>query len=276
MIKRYFVNSGTNNKFSILVILMINLILNIGCENPLTSPGPQPSWLDEHDYQPFLNVFGVLRPDAVNGMPLSFIHLEETFPFNTYPDSVEIKDGLVTVYRYEAGAIIDSVIFLHTHLDSMFSRPEYRNPEFFPQSGKRYGISCQKGGFPELTSETTIPSVPVIIEDTVQLVDTRYAFTIERDSLAELYDIFIWDGVKTHFKRLRRPETGNIDVEFPLDRHHDSEGTVVIYAYDLKLSEYMTYNVSMKPNTYRAAYSTVHNGFGCFGSLNILEKTVLF
>lgn len=260
----------------IFLLLLATLLLMIGCENPLLSPGPQPSYFDKQEFHPLLNIFGVLRPGTQNDMGLTFIHLEKSFPFNSYPDSVEIKDAQVTLYRYEMNVIVDSLIFIYTDFDSTFKKLEYRHQEFFPQARERYGISCRKEGYPELTSQTTMPSIPVIIDDTVQRVGTLYTFSIRRDSLAELYDITLWDGEKTHFQRLRRPETGNIDVEFHLDDNYHSEGILFIYVYDSKLAEYLAYNVSIKPNTYRAEYSTVNNGFGCFGSLNMLEKTVFF
>ena len=53
-------------------------------------------------------------------------------------------------------------------------------------------------------------------------------------------------------------------------------GQVKIIAYDYHLSEYITYNVNIKPNTYRDDYSTVENGYGCFGSLNITEQEIYF
>ena len=62
----------------------------------------------------------------------------------------------------------------------------------------------------------------------------------------------------------------------PPEQSSESAGLLIIYAYDLQLSEYMTYNVSIKPNTYRSDYSTVDNGFGCFGSLNIYSKVIDF
>ena len=62
----------------------------------------------------------------------------------------------------------------------------------------------------------------------------------------------------------------------PPEQSSESTGLLIIYAYDLQLSEYITYNVSIKPNTYRSDYSTVDNGFGCFGSLNVFSKMINF
>ena len=63
---------------------------------------------------------------------------------------------------------------------------------------------------------------------------------------------------------------------YGLENDSASEGKLIIYAYDIKLSEYITYNIIIKPQTYQSNYSTVNNGFGCFGSMNLLEKTLTF
>jgi len=83
-------------------------------------------------------------------------------------------------------------------------------------------------------------------------------------------------GQKAYTDRIQRPEVGDIAVTIAIEPSGESTGLLIIYAYDLQLSEYITYNVSIKPNTYRSDYSTVDNGFGCFGSLNVFSKMINF
>jgi len=261
----------------VVTLVMITVIgIMTGCENPITGYGPQPVYLDKQEHRPMLNVFGVLRPGTQNGMPLSFVHLEESFSVTSSPDVIEVRDADVTLFRYEGDVIVDSTAFTYTHFDSTFQRSEYRHAEFYPVEYQTYGLSCRRSGFPELTSKTTVPSVPAIIEDSFEIDTNRLAFSILGDSLAALYDITLWVGEHLYNQRLRRPEVGNIDVAFDLDANHGLSGTLLIYAYDLQLSKYMTYNVNVKYNTYRSDYSTVENGLGCFGSLNVLERIVTF
>ncbi len=92
-------------------------------------------------------------------------------------------------------------------------------------------------------------------------------------SLTDLYDVYLIIGQKAYTDRIQRPEAGDIVVTITSS---ESAGLLIIYAYDLQLSEYITYNVSIKPNTYRSAYSTVDNGFGCFGSLNVFSGMINF
>jgi len=115
-----------------------------------------------------------------------------------------------------------------------------------------------------------------MVDDAIQVNTNNILFSIMQDSLAALYDVYLIIGQKAYSNRIQRPETGDITITLEIEKSGESTGLLIIYAYDLQLSEYMTYNVSIKPNTYRSDYSTVENGFGCFGSLNIFSKMIIF
>ena len=259
-----------------LALLLAGVGSLVGCENIVTDFGPQPAYVDEHEHKPMLNVFGVLRPDAENGKVLSFVHLERSFPYAVGIDTILVTDAIVRVMEYEEGTLARSIELGYTDMDETFPTMEYRRPDFIPKSGQTYGISCVREGYPELTSSTTVPSAPEIVDDSVRIEPSRLSFSMLRDSRVGLYDIYLFTEQNVYIERIRRPEVGNIQVEMGLDAHLGAEGLLVIYAYDLQLSEYIAYNISIKPNTYRSDYSTVENGFGCFGSLNVLERPIVF
>ena len=223
-----------------------------------------------------MNVFGVIRPGVKDGKPLSFVHLESSFESNSYPDTFEVTDADVRLLIYEGSEIVDSLKFIYSNFNSTFSTDEYRNPEFLPETGKTYGVTCFKAGNPELTSTTTVPNVPVIVDNVINVGQNRLRFEIRRDALAALYDIKLQVGETEFSTQVNRPESGNIYVELEFNRNTEPKGKLIIFAYDLNLSEYMTYNLTIKPNTYQPPYSTVDNGYGCFGSLNILETVIKF
>jgi len=259
------------------ILLFAGALLFGGCENPITGYGPQPNFIDSHSHEPMLNIFGVLRPEDPYGVPLSFVHLESSFSVTSeYPDSFDVVDGKVTLYHYEGDLIIDSVEFSYTNFNSKFSRYEYRPSDFYPIAENKYSISCRKEGYPELTSRTTVPPIPNIVENSLNISSNQLSFTISRDSLVALYDIYFQIGGREYSKRILRPEVGDIQVNLNYNRSSEQEGTLLIYAYDRKLSEYIITTIIIKPNTYQASYSTVENGYGSFGSLNALEKTITF
>ena len=108
--------------------------------------------------------------------------------------------------------------------------------------------------------------------------DKRWATTTELYDSAWSSCRLVWNWIIGNYYRtqVNKPETGNINADFTFNRDSEAEGKLVIYAYDLKLSEYMTYNLSIKPNAYQPPPSTVDNGYGCFGSFNMLERVVEF
>ena len=253
---------------------MFAILLIFGCDDWITGYGPQPDYIEEWRHRPMLNVFGVLRPDTLNGLPQSFVHLERACPITTYPDTLAVKDAEIVITRFEEGTPVDSVTFQYTDFDLAFPRVEYRHSDFYPLASTTYGIVCRKEGYPELASETTVPAVPALMESTVEYAQGRVSFTISRDSLAALYEIYFILDDQLIIHRVRRPESGDVKVVFEIEESQAREALVMIYAYDSKLSEYMTYNVNFKFNTFRSDYSTVENGYGCFGSLNLLIKTI--
>ena len=74
--------------------------------------------------------------------------------------------------------------------------------------------------------------------------------------------------------RFLRPNSGNVPISLSLDGVADKVFQLIIYAFDLNLSEYLTYNLSIKPDIYQKDFSTVQNGFGCFGAMNIYKRMI--
>ena len=275
--QKAFFSTWFENILIFTLLLFAGALLFGGCENPITGYGPQPNFIDSHSHEPMLNIFGVLRPESQYGVPLSFVHLEGSFSVTSeYPDSFDVPDANVILFHYEGSTIIDSMELIYTNFDKADMEFEYRPVDFYPMAQYTYGISCRKEGYPELTSRTTVPPIPHIVENSLNISTDQLSFTISRDSLVALYDIYFQIGGREYSMRILRPEVGDIQVNLNYNRSSEQEGTLLIYAYDLKLSEYITTTIIMKPNTYQASYSTVENGYGSFGSLNVLEKTITF
>jgi len=242
--------------------------------------GPQPTYLEKQDYKNQFNILGVIRPGNFNGVPLSYVHLETTYDYFNVPDSTKIGDALVQLFRFNDTSTVDTIEMDFTNLNGIFSSKEYRTVEIDTiasiLAGKTFGISCQKEGYPELTSETTIPNIPVIVNDDINVQSGKIEFDILRDELVKVYDIYLSVGNQQFTERYLRPDIGNTHVTINYTNNNSTTGKLTVYAYDLKLSEYITFNVIIKPQTYQDSYSTVENGYGCFGSLNLLNKEIIF
>lgn len=254
---------------SLCICLLV--IINCSSLNPV-SPGPQPHYLENVKHEPMLNVFGILRPDSLEGLPLSYIHLEFSFPTDNIPDSSIIPDAQVKIIKMDGNTEVDSFVFNYSDL-SIFPTREYRNTSFFPQEGK-YRLICQKEGFSELSAETIVPSIPVILEETIQRQDNLLSFQIKRDEQVGLYEVVLEGSNWLITDRFLRPKSGDIPISLSLDEFPSGTCQLTIYAFDLNLSEYLTVNLSIKPNIYQKDFSTVKNGFGCFGGMNIYRKII--
>lgn len=254
-------------------------IIQYSCDLPWDA-GPQPTYLEKQEYKNQFNILGIIRPGTLDGVPLSFVHLETTYDYFNEPDSTKIGDALVSLFSIDGTFVIDTLEMTFTNFNGIFSTNEYRTINIDTSdsllAGKTFSISCQKQGYPELTSETTVPNIPEIVNDDLLIQPQKIIFDILRDDQVKVYDIYLNIGNQEFMERYLQPDIGNTHIELNFNRANSSTGQLTIYAYDLKLSEYITYNVIIKPQTYQDRYSTVENGFGCFGSLNILEKEISF
>ncbi len=61
-----------SNKITFAIFIVV--LIGAACDLP-TEPGPQPSTIIETDFEPGLNILGVLRLDDSTGT--SFIHIEQ-------------------------------------------------------------------------------------------------------------------------------------------------------------------------------------------------------
>jgi hypothetical protein len=253
------------------VCFCLLLIVNCSSLNPVT-PGPQPHYLEDVKHDPMLNVFGILRPDSLGFVPLSYVHLEFSFPTDNIPDSIIIPDAQVKIFKVDGTRTVDSCYFDYTDL-GLFPTQEYRHASFFPQKGT-YRLICQKEGFPVLSAETTVPNVPVIQEETIQRQGNSFSFQIMRDEQAGLYEVVLEGRNRLIKDRFLRPNSGDVPISLSLDGVPKEVFQLTIYAFDLNLSEYLTYNLSIKPDIYQKDFSTVQNGFGCFGAMNIYKRMI--
>jgi len=247
------------------------------CEKLFTGFGPQPSYIDTPEYEEKLNILGVLRPDSLQGRSQSFVHVEKAISIYDVDDSLDIQDVEVTIFELEENIPVDTIQLVYSDFNGFYDKEEYRDSTFFPHANTTYLVRCKKEGFPELLGRTTVPSKPEIIPGTVLYADNNLSFAIQPDSLASLYYIYLEVGGTVFFRQFIKQENENINVEFQLkDSNTVHTATVTIITYDYQLSEYITYNINVKPNTFRENYSTVEKGYGCFGSLNITEEDIYF
>ncbi|MBN1182961.1 MAG: hypothetical protein JXB49_11780 [Bacteroidales bacterium] len=256
----------------IIIVIAISLCIT-SCEEMIL--GPQPNFLEDPTHIPMLNIMGVIRPDSLDSLPMSFIRLEKSVkvPYDT-SETWDAPGAVVEVYRMENGQAVDTTVFYQTRFEGVFQDSVYRSDHFYPKAGETYSVFCTYENLPELTSETTIPATPVLTGNNIKINLKSIEFTVQYDSMVTMYDVAILiNNEAISLNRYFREEDADLDISLPFEISGFSDTDTVemiVYAYDEKLTEYITTSPSaIWPNTYQPRYSTVNNGYGCFGSLNL-------
>lgn len=236
--------------------------------------GPQPKFIDDTIIEPALNIFGVARPDSIDNIPMSFVLVEKLIPaVNSEPESFEIRDALVEISLMDAHGPVETHQF---YLDSAQIFPTiYRPVDFTPKAGETYSLYCESEGLPILSAQTTMPHVPIIKNGEISVSQGVLSFIIEPDSVASLYDVYLFSNGKQVSTRVFKTGSDITPISLGFNFELSDDAYVSVYAYDSKLADYVTYpNVFIKPNTYRPPFSNVSGGYGGFGSMNILVQPI--
>ena len=72
-----------------------------------------------------------------------------------------------------------------------------------------------------------LPLRTVMVDDAIQVNTNNISFSIVRDSLAALYDIYLIIGQKAYADRIQRPEAGDIAVTIAIDQSDESAGLLI-------------------------------------------------
>lgn len=105
-----------------------------------------------------------------------------------------------------------------------------------------------------------------MVDDAIQVNADNISFSIIGDSSTALYDVYLIIGQKAYADRIQRPEAGDIAVTIAIEPNGESVVLLILCAYDLQLSEYTTYNVIIKTNSYRSDTGYLILDTGCSGS----------
>ena len=120
-----------------------------------------------------------------------------------------------------------------------------------------------------------MPDPPEIIPTSLEISSGKIEFTVRRDEKAGLYEAVLVGPAGYQSGRFLPPESGDTVVSIQISGESGPPTALIIYAYDLNLAVYLTANISIKPNVYQSNFSTVENGYGCFGSLNVREISLM-
>lgn len=248
------------------LLVLASLIFMTACDLP-HQPGPMPSDIVETEFEPGLNIIGVLRADDVLGS--SFVNVTRALTTEEiYSDTIENFSPLVDYVRVHSSSIDTEYVFVP--LDDSSDTKTYSDTNLVVEAGLTYDIEISAPGFPVLTGETSIPQKPQLVANTLSVTTDNISFQLQHHSSAFEYKLYIIFSEQA-LERVVKPTNGTlIDIDWDFDTGNGTPQYLMLSALDENLVRYGNTPISFIPNTYHPDASTVSGGYGCFGSLSVV------
>ena len=235
----------------------------------------QPDFTREADTDEF-NIFAILRPDSLQGYNKSFVFVQRIWPALQF-ESFSILPG--------AGIVVeqirdnDSSIFTEFPLrppDSLFYDSLYRPiVPFNPQPGEQFRIRCEHPDLNPAVGELVFPSKPAIVNNEIRIENPTIRFSLEADTLIEMYDIYLSYQGSSHLVWRGVQEEGEDTYVEIVQEVIPPGAKLKIYSYESRLASYVgNSNISLNFNKYREGFTTLESGYGVFGALNFVEVEI--
>ncbi|NQV30718.1 MAG: hypothetical protein HQ508_07520 [Candidatus Marinimicrobia bacterium] len=238
----------------------------ISCDLP-HQPGPMPTTIVETEFEPGLNILGVLRADDLSGS--SFININRALTTEEiYSDSIENFSPPVDFVRVVSAET--GVEFLFIAEDDSTDSGNYRDSSMTVRTGEVYDLEIMAPGFPTLTGTTIIPEKVALNGNTLALTESSIAFQFQHHASAFQYKLYLIFAESTAEKVIKPSNGDMIDVDWSYEAGMGFPLFLMIAALDENLTRYGNSPISFIPNTYHPDGSTVSGGYGCFGSVSIM------
>jgi hypothetical protein len=259
-----------------LIALLTLLLCLVSCEKTLEyyyGLPMQPKFFEDTEWQKVINIFGILRPET-STEPMSFVFLERTYPTKgAIDEDLTITDAEATIYSTDVTGQKNTFrLNYYTSSDSgAWIFPRFISTKLKPQPGSKYELKCSSVNLPTVHCETYMPYEPRIIQNTLTVDNKSIRFTLACDSLALLYDIYLFSTNDYITKRLIHKDNKPLEVDWQFEKIGNWQ-LMAIYAYDKNMASYLSTATSSfySFNTFRPPVTTVDGGFGVFGAMNLL------
>ena len=260
-----------NFRYSMFLIPFALSFIFPACDLP-NEPGPMPTDIIDTEFEPGLNILGVLRLDDTIGT--SFLRFERAYQI----EETDIEQGehfspVVSNAEVSVQGTVDTTTYVFSFEEDSVRGDIYVHHDFNPMEGEQYFLTITSEGLSELTASTIVPVRPSIDSTSLEISDRDLSFDLLTTGDTDLYDIYLFltDGA-LHQRVVNRNEE-RISITFNFSSDRGQPVLLEIYGYDTNLSEYLLASIIIKPQTYQETVTTVSGGYGCFGSVS--KKTIL-
>ena len=261
-------SSGALRVYSWILLVVFCFGLS-ACELP-HQPGTMPTEIVATEFEPGLNILGVLRADGIRGT--SFININRALTTEEiYGDTIENFSPVTDFVRVRSHSSGLDHEFILENDPSDWS--DYRDTTLLVSPGDRFDLEISAPEYPVLTAQTQVPLTPELVENSLSISADRLSFQLQYDASAFEYKLFLIFADQI-LEKVVKPATDDIiPVEWSLSNESEAPLYLMLAALDENLTRYGNSPISFIPNTYHADASTVEGGYGCFGSVavNVIE-----
>lgn len=264
-------------KFQLNKVITLSLLMVAGACSLPTEAGPQPSDIVETEFEPGMNVFGIVRADSVAGS--SFIHIERAYHLEEaydWPNDIGISDAVVTIR-----GLSDTTTYTFTNIENdSLDWSQYYNNDFMPVPGETYILAAVSPELPAIEGITIVPPSPILGPDGITVTDGSLTLHLEKYEDVGLYDLYLTLQNKNDQEIIAQMPARIMvgvteEVRYTFTFTSDMEPILVeAYAFDAKLTEYLTTPISIRQQTYQNLPRLVENGYGVFGSVSYAKFVV--
>ncbi len=251
------------------MIALIMLMVLGACSLPHEA-GPQPSDIVETEFEPGMNVFGIMRADSVAGS--SFIHIERAYHIEEAYEfegaDIGVEDAIVSVR-----GLSDTATYTFVGGDSL-NAMNYANDNFMPVPGETYILTAISDSLPTIEGITIVPPAPVLGADGIAFTEQSLSLHLVENENVGLYDLYLTVQSKSDQEIIERiPARIKVapsnEVRYTFSFTSDMEPTMVeVYAYDANMTEYLTTSIAIRQQTYQNLPRLVDGGYGVFGAVS--------
>lgn len=257
-----------SNKLTFAIFIVV--LVGAACDLP-TEPGPQPSTIIETDFEPGLNILGVLRLDDSTGT--SFVYVERAFQTEELDTAMFAEDNLFIIKDAETVVqkVTDKTAYPFIFEADTLRPYTYTHPGFAPTAGEQYALTITHPVLPTLTDTTVVPVKPAIDSASLDTMGQAVSFDLLTTTDTDLYDVYLFLTEDILHQRLANQAAEHRPVQFDLSSAKGQPLWLEIYGYDANLTEYLTAATTIKYQTYLETVTTVTGGYGVFGSVSVAK-----
>jgi len=219
--------------------------------------------INPQQFEQGLNVFGVIKTgDHLDTLDYWFeVQIMTNLAGKT--DTLYVENAVIELTRWSASH--EPVVYKLQHGHGGI----YLGGEIKGLPGERWDYYCSYDTF-RVSSSCRVPNLPELVPNSLVLKDNKVALTIEYDSLAYVFDVFLLDGKQVLFDRFETVKNQDLKIELDIPSEMNKEQLrVYAYAYDNNFARYFsTSAIFFKPNAYRPPFTVVSGGYGVFGAVS--------